>query len=296
MSTADRTPDEIIGVEVEGGRVYAYVYGSGDRCILCLAGGPAARSNYLQLTHAYLAGEGYKVVFLDALGAGRSDRPDNPALWTMERYAREVETVRTALGLGRCQLYGHSFGAMLGLEYAIRFPGSISSLVVSHGMADMPFHQQQVDRLVAALGPEFLRMRRAHEINGTTDSPEYMASETLLWYRHVCRLPYWPEEMLAQQKDMYLQPYQTMVGPGEYRCTGTLKEWSVLGQLHTIRVPALVLTGEHDALTPDESLLIAERLPHARMHLFRNASHVPFWETPGDYRSVLEPFLAEHAR
>jgi Predicted hydrolases or acyltransferases (alpha/beta hydrolase superfamily) len=49
-------------------------------------------------------------VTFDQLGTGASDRPTDPALWTIQRYVEEVEAVRKALGLGRVHLLGHSWG------------------------------------------------------------------------------------------------------------------------------------------------------------------------------------------
>ena len=66
-----------------------------------------------------LADTGYHVVCYDQLGCGESDKPDDPALWALERYVREAETVRAAMGLGTVHLYGHSWGAWFGIEYAL---------------------------------------------------------------------------------------------------------------------------------------------------------------------------------
>src|SRR3546814_15838767 len=50
--------------------------------------------DYLRDSHSWLADRGYRVVAYDQLGCGASDRPSDRSLWTVPRYAREVETVR----------------------------------------------------------------------------------------------------------------------------------------------------------------------------------------------------------
>lgn len=288
-----RPPDATCRVAVEGGEVQVYVFGQGPNALLLLHGGPAVRCDHLQHTHARYADRGYKVVTFDQLGAGRSDRPDDPSLWNIERYCREVEAVRTALSLDRVQIYGHSWGAMLAIEFTLSHPERVKSLVIAHGIANMPFHQREVARLLQAFGDEFLRMRVRREMNGTTDHPEYQASEQLMAHRHVCRLPEWPEEVLASLADWYPQPYHTMIGQ-EYRVTGNLKDWNRVPDMHRITCPALVLSGEWDALTPQEAQEMAAVLPAAQMRCFPNCAHMPFYECPEAYHRVLSAFWDAH--
>lgn len=101
---------------VEGGRVWYEVHGSGARTpLLVLHGGPGIPHDYL--ANLALLGDERPVVFYDQLGCGQSDRPEDPALWTRERFARELAAVRAALGLEDVVLFGHSWGSMLAVDY-----------------------------------------------------------------------------------------------------------------------------------------------------------------------------------
>ncbi|SVE51274.1 uncharacterized protein METZ01_LOCUS504128, partial [marine metagenome] len=102
----ERKPDETINVKVDGFNVVAYSFGSGDEVLFCLNGGPGLPCDYVRDAHSWLADKGYRVVAFDQLGCGGSDRPEDTALWTIERYVEEVETVRIALNLGKVHLYG----------------------------------------------------------------------------------------------------------------------------------------------------------------------------------------------
>ena len=108
-------------VAVEGGQVAYRVYGSGSRALVCLHGGPGCPSPYLD-SLIDLASADLRVVFYDQLGCGESEKPDDASLWTMERFVREVEQVRSALDLGRIDVLGHSFGGMLAQEWALAHP------------------------------------------------------------------------------------------------------------------------------------------------------------------------------
>ena len=188
-----RQPDETRAVEIAGGhRVVTYSFGAGDEVVLCLNGGPGLPCDYLRVPHACLADHGYRVVAYDQLGCGESDRPSDPSLWTIERYAQEVEAVREALGLGRVHLLGQSGGGWLSIEYGVTFPHGLKTVLLENTCGDMPHLVGELERLRAALGPETVAMMQQHEAEGTLDHPEYQAAITILNHRHVCRLKEWP--------------------------------------------------------------------------------------------------------
>src|SRR5207302_3307616 len=105
-------------VDVPGGRVWYVVHGEGGGLpVLCLHGGPGLPHGYIS-SLADLADE-RPVVFYDQLGCGRSERPDDPSLWTVERSVDELAAVRSALGLERLHLFGSSWGGMLAMSYML---------------------------------------------------------------------------------------------------------------------------------------------------------------------------------
>jgi proline iminopeptidase len=77
-------------VETSHGRIYYEIQGDGNGVpLLVLHGGPAGGHEYMAPLGAMLGAE-RPVVLYDQLGCGRSDRPDDPALWRIERFAQEV--------------------------------------------------------------------------------------------------------------------------------------------------------------------------------------------------------------
>jgi proline iminopeptidase len=105
-------------IEVPGGKVWYQGVGGGDGTpLLCLRGGPGFTHRYLERL-ADLA-DRRRVIFYDQLGCGNSDRPDDPGLWTVERFVEELALVREALGLENLHLFGSSWGGMLALQYVL---------------------------------------------------------------------------------------------------------------------------------------------------------------------------------
>lgn len=286
--------DERHEIKVDGHKIIAYSFGEGPETLLCLNGGPGLPCDYLREAHSCLKDQGYRVVAFDQLGCGASDRPTDKKLWDITRYVAEVETVRQALNLGKVHLLGHSWGGWLSIEYAVTHPGNLKSLILADTNADMPHMITELNRLRGALGSETIAMMHRHEAMGTLDHPEYQAAVTLLNYRHVCRLSEWPAPVKRSLDDWNMGPYGTMQGPNEFLYTGNLKEWNRIADLHKIPVPVLIVTGQHDELTPACSHRMKIHLRDAELHVFPNSSHMPFYEEPQAYYPVLLDFLKRH--
>ncbi|MGI0525019.1 proline iminopeptidase-family hydrolase [Rhizobium giardinii] len=285
-------PDERFEVEVDGFKVVAYSFGTGDEVVFCLNGGPGLPCDYLREAHSCLVDEGYRIVAYDQLGTGASDRPADSGLWTIGRYVEEAETVRKALNLGKVHMLGHSWGGWLAIDYALTYPENLKTLILEDTVADIPHLVQELERLRAALGSETIAMMQKHEAQGTIDHPEYLAAITILNYRHVCRLSIWPAPVKRSLDDWNMGPYGTMQGPNEFLYTGNLKDWNRVPDLPKITVPVLITCGEHDELTPACALRMKLGLPNAELTVFANASHMPFYENPQAYYPALLDFLS----
>lgn len=281
-------------VQIGEHRVVTYSFGEGDEVVFLLNGGPGLPCDYLREAHSCLIDHGYRVVTYDQLGTGKSDRPTDPALWTIERYAQEVETVRRALGLGKVHLLGHSWGGWLGIEYALTFPDALKTLILEDTAADIPHLVSELERLRAALGPETVAMMQRHEAENTLDHPEYQAAITLLNYRHVCRLDEWPAPVKRSLDDWNMGPYATIQGPNEFLYVGNLKDWNRIPDMGSIAVPTLITVGQHDELTPACALRMKLAVPGAELACFPNSSHMPFYEEPHAYYPRLLAFLDRH--
>ncbi|WP_413206403.1 proline iminopeptidase-family hydrolase [Rhodospirillum sp. A1_3_36] len=288
---SDRAADEVTDIPVQGHRVRAYSYGDGEEVLFCLNGGPGLPCDYLRDPHVPLTGAGYRVVSYDQLGTGASDHPTDPALWTIERYADEVEAVLQALGLEKVHFLGHSWGGWCGIEYAHRYPQRIKSMILANTCADIPHLMGEIEGLRNALGSETVAMMQRYEALGTYDHPAYKAAITLLDYRHIRRLPERPIPAARSNDGFNQDIYRAVQGPNEYHYIGNLIRWSRLKELEAFDWPTLILNGQHDVLTPACGRLMHQAIPGSEIRIFQNSSHSPFFEEPEAYRATLLDFL-----
>ena len=196
--------------------------------LLCLHGGPGA--NWLHMKPYEALADERRVVFYDQLGAGNSvvEEAHDASMWTPELYVEEVGVVREALGLDRVHVLGHSWGGMLGMQYATTRPDGLVSLIVESSPPSVPAWMPEIARLRAELPPEM----------------EF-------YKRHLCRVE-WPDwldecfEILARNSEVY----NTMNGPSEFHVIGTIKDWDITPQLGRIQAPTLLFCGRYDEVTP----------------------------------------------
>lgn len=277
-------------VTVDSHQVMTFTAGSGPRTVVLVHGGPGCPSRYLRDSHEALMEYGVRLVTWDQLGCGESDRPGDPALWTIERFVAEMEAVRAALGLTEFDVLGQSWGGVLGLEYLLRHPGRVRTFVAADTAFDLTRMQRGFEQKKQALGAETVVMMARHEAEGTTDHPEYQAAVTLLMYRHVCRLHPWPESLTWCMQNLGEDVFGRLFGPYFFQCTGTLRDWDRMDVLGSVQTPVLLVHGEHDYIVPELAAMARDRLPNATVAFFPGCSHMPFFEAPEQYLEALITF------
>ena len=278
-------------VKVLGFRLFYRTYGKPTKgTVLCLHGGPGATHDYL-LSLEDLAQFGYRVVMIDQLGCGKSDRPHGTSLYTIPHNVEEVEAVRAALRLGKVHLMGSSYGGALAIATALKYQRRLKSLVVTGGLASVPLTVREMRRLIGRLPPKVRATIAKYEAMEDYGNPRYLAAVAEFYRRHVCRLPVWPREVVYSFDHISKPVYYTMNGPNEFTIIGTIKDWDVTDQLPRIRLPTLVTVGRYDEVTPRVAREIHDGIRGSRLVQFEKSAHLAMWEERAHYIEVVRDFL-----
>jgi proline-specific peptidase len=279
-------------IEVPGGRVwYRSVGGSpgGGIPLLCLHGGPGFTHYYLEPLETLA--DRRQVIFYDQLGCGRSDRPEDPSLWTVDRFVEEVAQVRAALGLDRLHLFGSSWGGMLAMQYVLDRRPDLDSLILCGSPASMIRWATDCAELLAAQPAGARQVISEHEEAGFTACPEYQAAILGFYREHVCRLTPWPAGLERSFAEAGYAVYNHMNGPSEFTVTGTLKTWDIMDRLGEIEVPALLVGGRYDECRPAHLEEMHRRIAGSQLAIIENASHLCFAERPDEFTGLVNSFL-----
>lgn len=280
-------------VEIEGGfRVWTKQVGAGGVPLLTLHGGPGFSHEIFTGLAESLPGAGVDVILYDQLGSRNSDKPDDPSLWTIPRFTREVEQVRAALGLEEFYLLGLSWGGILGIEYALAYPGRLKGLIVSSMTASIASYQASVNALRAGLPSEVRAALEEYEASDATSDPTYLGLvDEHLNSRHICRVSPWPDAVTRMFETANLQVYETMQGPNEFVISGSLAAWDRWDDLHRVDTPTKLIVGRHDTVSVADVERMARAIPRASVSVCERGSHFAMWDDPHAYRSALLSFI-----
>jgi len=233
---------------------------------------------------------GVQTCALPILGCGRSDQPNNPSLWTIERSVDEIGIVRREFGLDKVHLWGQSFGGLFSLEYALTQPQGLVSLILASSTSSIPLWITEANRLRESLPPDIQETLLRHEAAGTTDDPEYLQAMMVFYQRHVIRLSPIPEHV-QRAMDQVGQVYYTMNGPSEFHVIGVIKDWDRTDRLSEIRVPTLITSGRFDESTPRINEVLHNGITGSEWVLFENSSHMAHVEEREQYMQTVRSFI-----
>jgi proline iminopeptidase len=269
--------------------------------MLLLHGGPGATHEYLEACDSYLPAAGVEYYYYDQLGSAFSDQPDDDSLWELDRFVDEVEQVRLTLGLepDSFVLYGHSWGGILAIEYALAHPNSLKGLVISNMMSDVPaYNAYAEDVLKPSMDQDALREIEALESAGEIEAPRYL--ELLYehhYVQHVLRMPIenWPNPVQRAFAAINPAVYVSMQGPSELGISQNAKlaRWSRFDDLSGIQAPTLVIGARHDTMDPSHMQEMAARLPRGQYHYCPAGSHLAMYDDQRQYFSGLQEFLRD---
>jgi proline iminopeptidase len=292
----------MIGVDTPAGRYRVWVKRTGNNPrlrVLLLHGGPGATHEYLEACDSYLPAAGIEYYYYDQLGSGRSDQPDEPSLWDLDRFVDEVEQVRRALGLDRDNfvLFGQSWGGILAIEYALRHQEHLRGLVISNMMASVPAYNAYAEQvLMPEMDQGALAEIKSYEAAGDIENPRYMELLNEQHYvHHVLRMPVqdWPDPVVRAFAHINPAIYVSMQGPSELGISAeaSLAHWDRTAELASIEVPALVIGARHDTMDPAHMEMMAGRLPQGRYLYCPDGSHLAMYDDQAVYFAGLIDFL-----
>jgi proline iminopeptidase len=288
-------------VDCGGVLVYVKTVGTGEPLIL-LHGGPGATHEYL-LPHLLPLARHYRLIFLDERGSGRSQKLEDPSGYTEEAMADDVEAVRQALGLGKVAVLGHSCGGVLAQTYALKYPASLSHLILCSTFHSTRAMNEVLRKMKEKMAPELRASIDRMEAAGLFGkgrpyergryTPEYAEAAWGQGY-----FPY----LYGARPDPRFEPagagpddwavYREMWGShGEFIIDGNLRSVEYADRLPGLKVPTLITAGDHDECDPSLAREMNRLIPGSRLVLLPDSGHMTFVDQPKLFLEAVESFL-----
>ena len=291
-------PDRELMVPVEGGRVYVRingVVGSAYKApAIFIHGGPGG-------THVGFAAmlglaKDRPIILYDQLGSGKSDRPDNPANWRVERFVEELEAVRAAVGAEKLHLVGVSWGAALALEYSAKYPDRVASTVLGGTFISTPHWLTDANLLVQDLSPDQQATLKACESDEAPDKATCKAIYDRVYSRHYKRPDY--GDALREYSKTYggqgrnALIYNSMWGPSEFSSSGSLRNYDATLKLRELTGnKVLFLIGQYDSARIDTVQEFVALAPGSELAVVPGGGHGFLLDRPLETEAILRGWL-----
>jgi 3-oxoadipate enol-lactonase len=216
----------------------------------------------------------YRVLRFDTRGHGRSDAPSGA--YTLEQLADDTHGLLRALEVERPHFVGLSMGGMIGMTYALRYPGQFRSLVLCDTSS--------------RLGPEVQPVWDDRIKTATEKGMEPLVEPTL---------KRWFTEAILAKRPPVLDKVAAMIRAtppvGYAGCCHAIPKINLTARLKEIGCPIQIIVGEQDAGTPVAmSREIHDAAPGSELVIIPNASHLSNLEQPEAFNRALTEFLARH--
>ena len=113
---------------INGVDLYYKSIGSGTPLVI-VHGGPGLAHNYLFSYFSRLS-DNFRVIFYDQRASGKSNGHENPTEVTMSNFVEDLEGIRKVFGIEKLHILGQSYGGVIALSYAVKYPEKMGSLLL----------------------------------------------------------------------------------------------------------------------------------------------------------------------
>jgi pimeloyl-ACP methyl ester carboxylesterase len=220
----------------------------------------------------------FQLVLMDNRGTGHSDKPQNG--YSIERFADDCAAVLDHAGIARAHVFGVSMGGMIAQRLAQRHPSKV------HGLALGCTHCGKTGAVPAE--------RRIWELLRLTPDDRLSPKEVAYRQEEAYFVPAFRAANRPLLDRLFEMVSQNPTPP--HAVQGHLKAidgFEGCGDMGRIAAPTLVITGDSDPLIPPEnSRILANGIPGARLCVLKNASHFFWVEKPEETAAVLTEFFS----
>ncbi len=292
-SEQNATPRESL-VPVGGAELYAREIGKGISVIV-LHGGPDFDHSYL-LPELDRLSDAFHLIYYDQRGRGRSAVGVKPEDVTLASDIADMEKVRRYFKLDSVVLLGHSWGTVLVLEYAVRYPQRVSRMILMNPAPASADDYKQLRKEWLETRPDDTVRRKA--IAASAAYQEGDPDAVTAYYR----IHFKPAFARTEDYEKFMRRLTASfnkegilkaraVEDQLMKDTWSKPEYNLLPELKSLKIPTLVIYSDHDFIPTGTAEHITQAIPNARMVTLKNCGHFPYLECSDALREQIDAFF-----
>lgn len=261
-----------------------WVEGHGEPPVILIHGLGASAEIWMHNIFSFA--QRYRTYVPDLVGFGLTEKPD--VTYTSSNFTDFMRSFLDAVGVNRAHLVGMSLGGGIALSFSLRYPERVRTLVLS-GSAGLGRDISVLMRLAALpLAGEWLPLPRRKGIEYVLKrcvfNPEVITDDLVELYYRYLSLP-------GAQRVIFsvLRTHCSLFG-----VRASVIE-PILKALHTITQPTLIIWGKQDRIFPfSHATTACEKIPHAKLHILDECGHIPNFEKPEEFNTLVLNFLGDN--
>jgi proline iminopeptidase len=273
--------------EINGTQLYYKTIGEGES-ILVIHGGPGLNHNYL-LPHLSKLAENYKLIFYDQRACGKSSLNVDTSSITLDNFIRDIEGLRQSFGIMKLNLMGHSWGGLLALEYALKYPGKVKSLILIDCIGASNDINTQTNQVLAERFTKEDSIKRVNIIRTEAfqkRDPKTIEALMQIGFKHDFKNPSLIDSLDLDLNENYAETSRLL----QY-LAGDLMSYDLHPDLKKIKSPALLIYGDYDPLTETAGRRIQQSIAQSQLKIIEDCGHFPFIEKPDKFNKIVTTFM-----
>lgn len=270
-------------VSVSGGWITYFDLGAKSGVPLVLvSGGPGFASDYFAfVSWAPMSGR-RRIVRYDQRGTGEASPVGSKDAVTVAQFVADIEALRTALGVSKIDLLGHSWGGYLSMAYAKAHGDRLAHLILLDAAAPK-FSETRFLFKEAFPDRGDFSGEMARGVEGDTVA---LARGLKTYVSSIFYAPENAERFLQQMGPLHFNRFQHKQLATEMGAT------DLSPAVRQFKIPTLVVTGRYDMnVAPITAFQIHQMIAGSQFVVFEKSSHMPFYEERERFLSVVEQFL-----
>src|SRR5712692_4765837 len=292
-SKRNTTPRES-RIPVGNAELYCREIGQGTAMIV-LHGGPDFDHSYLVPEMDRLS-DSFHLIYYDQRGRGRSSDRVQPEDVSLASEIADLEKVRQHFKLDSVVLLGHSWGTVLALEYAVRYPQRVSRMILMNPAPASADDYKQLRKEWLETRPDDTVRRKA--IAASAAYQEGDPDAVTAYYR----IHFKPAFARTEDYEKFMRRLTASfnkegilkaraVEDQLMKDTWSKPEYNLLPELKSLKIPTLVIYSDHDFIPAGSAEHITHAIPNARMVTLKNCGHFPYLECSDALREQIDAFF-----
>ena len=264
---------------VNGARFYYKIVGEGIPVVV-VHGGPAMDHSYLLPQLARL-GKGYKLIFYDQRAMGKSSEQVDSSSMTMDNFVEDLEGIRKAFNLGKMNLMGHSWGGLVSMFYAVKYPDHLNTLILCNTTAASSALRNESFAVMAQGASKEDSLAQAAIVQ--TDGFKKREAKTMERFMRLLFRGSFHDKRYADSLTLdFDSTYSSRSVMQRYLFRDEkLRSYDLHESLDTIQCPTLIVAGADDRVAPETNEMIQEHIRQSRYVLLPNCGHFPLYRSSG---------------